>query len=164
MAARTCAECAHAHARDTRSLRSLVGPPEAPTFPPQDATNTKRGEHSLAALARGLPCGSPFAPVPLRLPPSLRSVGLPAFSARGKPPHSVSRAGERAALSPVHLLGPHSLRSPFLSLAALARCRSAPPACFRYGGRLGPSCARILSNPLRYRQQAALRSNRLQAG
>ena len=119
--------------------------------------------HSLASLARVLPCGSPFAPVPLRLPPSLRSVGLPASCARGEPPHSVSRAWEGAAQSTIHLLGTHSLRSPSLSLAPLARCRSAPPACCRFGGRFGPGYARLLSTPLRSRHQAALRSDRLGA-
>ena len=108
--------------------------------------------------------GSPAAPHSLRLPRSLRSLGLPASSARGKPPHSVSRARERAAQSPIHLLEPYSLRCPSLSLAPLARCRSVPPACCRYGGSFGASCAKHLSTPLRSRKQAALRSNRLQAG
>lgn len=114
----------HSLASLARVLPIPSDPP--PAFPPQDATNTKSGRHSLASLARGLPCGSPFPPIPLRLPPSLRSVGLPASYARGKPPHSVSRAGEGAAQSPVHLLGPYSLRSPSggrLSVAALAAAR-----------------------------------------
>ena len=66
MAARTCAECAHAHARDTRSLRSLVGPHAAPTFPPQDATNTTKpiNQHKQArkSLARSARSWAPLRP------------------------------------------------------------------------------------------------------
>ena len=92
MAARTCAECAHAHARDTRSLRSLVGSPEAPTFPPQDATNTtetinqhKQAQESLARSARSW--------APLRLRHSLHKTSLARFARSCAPLRLPIRSG-----------------------------------------------------------------------
>ncbi len=78
-----------AGAEVTRSLRSLVCSPAAPTFPPQDANNTKRGGHSLAPLARGLACGSPFPPAPALAPLAwascfLRAGETPALRQQGK--------------------------------------------------------------------------------
>ena len=160
---RVCAECAQAHARRwailalatlalgaTTSLRSPSQDPRAryararcPPFPP-------------------FPLPIPSVPPPnsLQLPRSLRSLGLPASYARGKPPCSVVRARETAAQSTIHLPKPKipSVPPPTRSLRSLV---AAP--CRHYAHVTADACYCMASNRLHSRYMAAVRSNRLQA-
>ena len=164
MPVRVCAEHAHAHAREgvILALASLaLGAPPSLRSP---STTAHPGHRSLATLARSSlrsPSKSTCHPLHLRLPRSLRSLGLPASYARGKPPYFVVRAWERAAQSFIYLPKPHipSDAPPTRSLRSLV---AAP--CRLHATATGDACRLSARTPLRSRNQAALRSNRLQAG
>lgn len=130
-----CAEHAHTHAGDTRSLRSLV----CSSFPPfplhKCAPRTP-----LARYARSL-----FPPFPLQVnvpssPPPTPALATLAWAScllrTGETPVLRRQGlGKGCAIGHLPPQALHSLRCPSHSLATLARCRSVPPTCYRYGGR-----------------------------
>ena len=127
---RVCAEYAQAHAKRWAilALATLaLGAPTSLRSPSQDPRARYARARCPPFPPFPLPIPSRFPPFPLHLPRSLRSLGLPASYAQGKPLHSVVRARDSAAQSTIHLPEPKipSVPPPPRSLRSLvaASCR-----------------------------------------
>ena len=148
---RVCAECAHAHAREIDILALATLALGAPTSLRSPSTDAHPGHRSLATLARSSlrsPSRFPPFPLPVNVPssppptPALATLAWASCLLRAGGTPALRRQGLGKGCAIVHLppQALHSLRSPSLSLASLARCRSVPPGCYRYGGRVQIIC------------------------